>query len=265
MLVGYWRESVFLLFVLLRLKLKYNGVFGKTLYFCFLAFKRENMYGLKDIRTQNIVRWEFGFGFWRYRTCCFLRRSRRALWSHCSARPSDISCTASLGSTRYYMSSTERPPSWRRKSSTHTTRWSCCSTKKCRWRWQWWRNQFLGDRMNNICKMENQMCLHILKGKNVNEFRSCSLSFFWQRNKKLNQNQLGCKFFQSPTDLNDFKIKERVRLATSLSCQTTKPVMNIDNQYICKVSNQMTLIWRHPSHLRTALLRIYLVSMRQIK
>lgn len=33
----------FLLFVLLRLKLKYNGVFGKTLYFCFLAFKTENM------------------------------------------------------------------------------------------------------------------------------------------------------------------------------------------------------------------------------
>lgn len=53
----------FLLFALLRLKLKYNGVFGKTLYFCFLAFKRENMYGLKDIRTQNIVRWAFGFGF----------------------------------------------------------------------------------------------------------------------------------------------------------------------------------------------------------
>lgn len=53
----------FLLFVLLRLKLKYNGVFGKTLYFCFLAFKRENMYGLKDIRTQNIVRWAFVFGF----------------------------------------------------------------------------------------------------------------------------------------------------------------------------------------------------------
>lgn len=166
-------------------------MFGKTLYFCFLAFKTENMYGLKDIRTQNIVRWAFVFGFWRYRTCCFLRRSRRALWSHCNARQSDISCTASLGSTHYYMSSTERPPSWRRKSSTHTTRWSCCSTKKCRWRWQWWRNQFLGDRMNNICKMENQMCLHILKGKNVNEFRSCSLSFFWQRNKKLNQKPIG--------------------------------------------------------------------------
>lgn len=35
--------------------------------------------------------------------------------------------------------------------------------------------------MNNICKMENQMCLHILKGKNVNEFRSCSFFFLTEK------------------------------------------------------------------------------------
>lgn len=37
----------------------------------------------------------------------------------------------------------------------------------------------------------------------------------------------------SPPELNDFNIKERVHLATSLSCQTTNPVMNIDYPCIC--------------------------------
>lgn len=40
--------------------------------------------------------------------------------------------------------------------------------------------------MNKICKMEkigvlpvgNQVSLHILKGKNINEFRSCPLFIF---------------------------------------------------------------------------------------